>query len=128
MVALAPKYKYHWIYKALLQEKYDLVVSNEILTEYQEQISIRYGLEQTEASLDFLLLLPNVILKNPSFLWQLVENDKDDNKFIDCYIAGQSDYIISNDKHIHQIKNNRFPQILVLTYEEFEAQYKKEFE
>lgn len=72
-------------------------------------------------------MLPNVILKNPSFLWQLVENDKDDNKFIDCYIAGQCDYIISNDRHLHQIKGSKFPQIGVLYYEEFEARYKNLF-
>jgi len=88
LVSLAPNYKYHWIYQALFQNKFELVVSNEILTEYQEQITNRYGVDRTDASLDYLLLLPNVILKNPSFLWQLVENDKDDNKFVDCYIAG----------------------------------------
>jgi len=127
LVSLAPNYKYHWIYKGLIQGKYKLVISNEILVEYQEQITYRYGVERTEAALDFLLLLPNVILKNPSFLWQLIESDKDDNKFIDCYIAGQCDYIISNDRHIHQIKNSKFPQIAVLSYEEFEDQYKESF-
>ena len=127
LVSLAPNYKYHWIYKAIIHNKFDLVVSNEILTEYQEQIGYRYGLEKTDSSLDFLLLLPNVISKNPSFLWQLVENDKDDNKFIDCFIAGQCDYIISNDRHIHQIKTNQFPQIAVLRYEEFEEQFKFSF-
>jgi putative PIN family toxin of toxin-antitoxin system len=127
LVSLAPHSKYHWIYQSLIQNKYNLVASNEIITEYQEQIVLRYGLEFTDASLDFLLLLPNVFLSNPFFLWQLVENDKDDNKFVDCYIASQSDYIISNDKHIHQIKNNMFPQISVLRYEEFETQFKKLF-
>jgi len=127
LVSQAPNFKYHWIYQALIQNKYDLVLSNEIITEYQEQIALRYGLEFTEASLDYLLLLPNVILKDPSFLWQLVENDKDDNKFVDCYIASQADYIVSNDRHIHQIKNNVFPQISVLRYEEFEAQFKQSF-
>ena len=102
-------------------------MSNEILTEYQEQITNRYGVDRTDASLDYLLLLPNVILKNPSFLWQLVENDKDDNKFVDCYIAGQCDYIISNDRHLYQIKNNKFPQIAVLRYVEFEEKYKASF-
>jgi putative PIN family toxin of toxin-antitoxin system len=124
LVSLAPNFKYHWIYQSLIQNKFDLVISNEILTEYQELIVDRYGISYTDASLDFLLLLPNVFLKNPSFLWQLVENDKDDNKFIDCYIAGQCDFIISNDKHIHQIKNSQSPQIPVLHYEEFEAEYK----
>jgi putative PIN family toxin of toxin-antitoxin system len=127
LVSLAPKFKYKWIYQSLVQNKFDLIISNEILTEYQEQIAIRYGLNYADASLEFLLLLPNVILKNPSFLWQLVENDKDDKKFIDCYIAGQCDYIISNDKHIHQIKSSQFPQISVLRYEEFEKEYKAEF-
>src|ERR1700749_1455641 len=127
LVSLAPKFKYHWIYQSLVQNKYDLAVSNEILTEYQEQIAYRYGIAYSDASLDFLLLLPNVVLKNPSFLWQLVENDKDDNKFVDCYIAGQCDYIISNDRHIHQIKDSQFPQVSVLRYEEFEEQYKATF-
>ena len=126
LVSLAPNYKYNWIYNSLITGKFNLVVSNEILTEYQEQIAIRYGLDQTDATLDFLLLLPNVELKNPSFLWQLVEKDKDDNKFIDCYIAGQCDYIVSNDRHIHQLKTNIFPQIAVLRYDEFEAKFKNE--
>ncbi len=124
LVSLAPNYKYNWIYLALIQNKYDLVVSNEILMEYQEQITLRYGLLKTDVSLDFLLLLPNVILKNPSYLWQLVENDKDDNKFVDCFVASQSDFVVSNDKHIHQIKDNKFPQVFVLNYKEFEDQYK----
>jgi len=127
LVSLAPNSKYHWIYQSLIQNKYDLVVSNEILTEYQEQIVLRYGLEYTDTSLNFLLLLPNVILNNPSFLWQLVENDKDDNKFVDCYISGQCDFIISNDRHIHQTKVNQFPPITVLKYEEFLEQYKISF-
>ena len=124
LVSLAPNFKYHWIYTALVNNKFEMVVSNEILTEYQEQIVRRYGVKRTEASLDFLLLLPNVILKNPSFLWQLVEKDKDDNKFVDCFISGQCDYIISNDRHIHQIKTNNFPQISVLNYEEFEKEFR----
>ncbi|MFB9843389.1 putative toxin-antitoxin system toxin component, PIN family [Mucilaginibacter ginsenosidivorans] len=128
LVSLAPNFKYHWIYRSLFRGKFELVVSNEILTEYQEQITVRYGIEKSDTALDYLLLLPNVILKNPSFLWQLVENDKDDNKFIDCYIASQSDYIISNDRHIHQIKTSKFPQIAVLRYEEFEVEYKAVFD
>ncbi|HEV7347757.1 putative toxin-antitoxin system toxin component, PIN family [Telluribacter sp.] len=124
LVSLAPHYKYHWLYQSLIQGKYELAVSNEILTEYQEQVSLRYGIQRTDTTLDFLLMLPNIHLHNPSYLWQLIENDKDDNKFIDCFIASQSDFIISNDRHIHQIKTIGFPPIQVLRYEEFEQQYK----
>ncbi len=47
LVSLASHSKYAWIYNALIDEKYELVVSNEILTEYQEQIEIRYGIKRT---------------------------------------------------------------------------------
>ena len=124
MVSLAPHYKFHWIYQALLAGKFELALSNEILSEYQEQIVLRYGVERTDASLDFLLLLPNVVRQNPSFLWQLVENDKDNNKFVDCYLSSRADHIVSNDKHIHPLKSLGFPFISVIRYEEFEASYK----
>jgi putative PIN family toxin of toxin-antitoxin system len=127
LVSLAPRYKYHWIYQGILQEKYELALSNEILTEYQEQISLRYGIRQTDATLDYLLMLPNVRLNNPSYFWQLIDSDMDDNKFIDCFIASQSDFIVSNDRHIYQIRHNDFPVINVLRYDEFEAQYRSRF-
>jgi putative PIN family toxin of toxin-antitoxin system len=127
LVSLAPNYKYNWIYQALLNGKFELVVSNEILTEYQEQIAFRYGMDRMDASLEFLHWQSNVIFKNPAFLWQIVENDKDDNKFVDCYIASQADHIISNDRHLHQTKSNKFPQISVLRYDEFETEFKAKF-
>ncbi len=124
LVSFAPQTKYSWIFDALFAGKFELAVSNEILLEYQEQLSVRYGLKKTDSSLDFLLLLPNVISSEPYYLWHLVENDQDDNKFVDCYVSSQSDFLITNDKHLHKIKTNEFPQIAVLKYDEFENLYK----
>lgn len=76
-ISMAPQYKYHWVYECLIQGKFDLALTNEILTEYHEQVVLRYRIEHTEALLDYLLLRPNITLINPSFLWQSVENDKD---------------------------------------------------
>lgn len=39
LVALPSHSKYYPIYQALLNKRFDLYVSNEILTEYEEQIS-----------------------------------------------------------------------------------------
>ena len=124
IVSFAPNNKYSWVFDALFADKFELAISNEVLLEYQEQLSLRYGLTKTDASLDFLLLLPNVILSEPYYLWNLVESDEDDNKFVDCYISSQADYLISNDKHIHRIKTNEFPQIAVLKYDEFALRFK----
>lgn len=78
LVSLAPQYKYHWVYECLIAGKFELALSNEILTEYHEQVVRRYGIDRTAAQLDYLLLPPNVLLINPSFNWQLVEVDADD--------------------------------------------------
>jgi len=39
------KSKYHWIFKNLLNNKYQLYVSNEVLLEYEEIISRRFSEE-----------------------------------------------------------------------------------
>ncbi len=49
------------------------------------------------------------------FCWNLIENDKDDNKFIDAYIAGGSDFLVTQDKHFDVLKAISFPPVNVLS-------------
>lgn len=124
LVALAPNFKYHWLFQSLLQGKYNLCITNEILLEYEEIICSRYGLARTEATLEFLLLLPNVELITPFYKWNLIAQDEDDNKFVDCAIAANADYIISNDHHLTNLSQQEFPlTIQVLTAEVFAERY-----
>jgi len=127
LVSLAPKFRLHWIFKYLIEGKFDLCVTTDILYEYQEIISSRYGLIKTDSTLDFLLLLPNVHQISPHFKWNILK-DKDDNKSIDCAVAGNADFIISNDKGFLLLKEVEFPQIEILTSLEFEASYKNKFD
>ena len=91
LVSLAQKFRLHWIYEYLINGNFELCVSTEILNEYQEIISQRYGVAKTNANLDFLILLPNVYLISPHFKWNLLK-DADDNKFIDCAVSGNADF------------------------------------
>jgi len=84
----------------------------------------RYGLERVEGMLNYLLLLPNILLISPSFRWYLIEADHDDDKFVDCYIVGNADHLVGNDKHFNVLKYSDFPRFSLLKYEEFEAMYK----
>lgn len=119
LVSLAENYKYHIIFRGILEDKFDLFLSNEIITEYQEIIQTRYGLSKTDATLDYLLLLPNVKQINPYFNWQLIEKDKDDNKFADCALAANADFLVTNDKHFKILKEIDFPKIVTIRAEEF---------
>ena len=47
----------------------------------------------------------------------LCEND--DNKFVDCAIAGNATYIVSNDSHFDVLKQTDFPKLVVKRIQEF---------
>lgn len=70
-------------------------------------------------NLIFLLLFPNVHLINPYYHWQLIENDKDDDKFVDVAVASNADYIVTHDKHFNILKNIDFPKVNVINIEGF---------
>lgn len=116
LVSLPTHSKYHPIFQALLRKEYDLFVTNETLMEYEEQIGKRLGVKRTELQLIELLNLSNVHKIVPYYFWQLIEQDADDNKFIDC--AG-ADYLVSNDRHFDVLASIEFPKMKVLRAEAF---------
>ena len=103
-----------------VENQYNLLVSNEILTEYQEKLELKYGISKTKISLDYLLLLPNVTLITPHFHWQLIEADPDDNKFVDCALMGNADFIVTHDKHFNILKEIDFPKMEVIKIPDFD--------
>lgn len=124
LVSLSPNFRLHWIFEYLIEGRFELCVTTEILNEYQEIISSRYGMDKTNSTLDFLLLLPNVFQVSPHYKWDFLK-DSDDNKFIDCTISGNADFIISNDKGFNILNDIDFPPIEKLTSQEFEDKFKE---
>lgn len=58
-------------------------------------------------------------MTNTYFHFHLIEQDKDDNKFVDCAIAANAKYIVSEDAHFKQLKNIPFPIVNVIRLGEF---------
>ncbi len=52
------------------------------------------------------------------FRWNLIK-DEDDNKFVDCYIAAGSSYLLSNDSHFSVLKKIHFPKVNIINIDEF---------
>lgn len=61
----------------------------------------------------------NVRLVDPHFRMRLITADPDDNKFVDCVFAAGADYLVSEDNHFHVLRNTPFPQINLVTLDEF---------
>ncbi len=119
LVSISSKSKYHWIYQLLINGKFNLLLSNEILTEYDEIISTKYNNEVSKDVINTLLTLPNILKKDVFYNWRLIQSDLDDNKFADCAINGNADYLVTNDKHFSIFKNITFPYIKVINIKEF---------
>ena len=119
LVSISSRSKYHFIYEKLVADKYDLFVTNEILMEYEEVISQKYNSPVASNVIKSLLILPNVIKTPIYFNWNLINEDADDNKFVDCVINSNSHLLVTNDKHFQILKEIKFPKITVINAETF---------
>jgi uncharacterized protein len=114
LVSISSRSEYHWIFQKLIKEEFDLVISNDILSEYEEIVSNKYSPKVAISVLRTLLLLPNVERTEIYYKWDLIDGDKDDNKFVDCAIAANVDYIVTNDKDFNRLKEIDFPPLKIM--------------
>jgi putative PIN family toxin of toxin-antitoxin system len=119
LVAISPKSRNRWLFDALINGEYTLCLTTDILDEYAEIIEREMGAEVAEMTLDLLLMLPNIQLIHKYFFWQLIEQDPDDNKFVDCAIAANAQYLISEDRHFRVLKKYDYFGIELIQLNEF---------
>jgi len=62
---------------------------------------------------------PYVTFSEPFFKWELMRNDPDDNKFVDMAVAGNADYLLTEDHHFNILKNIQFPKLNVVSLKDF---------
>ncbi|WP_394338868.1 PIN domain-containing protein [Hanamia caeni] len=52
--------------------------------------------------------------------------DPDDNKFFDAAVAGKADFIVTNDAHFNEAKKFEFPNVNIISADEFLEILKRE--
>lgn len=119
LVSLSPFSKYAPIFDALIDGKFTLVISNEILSEYEEIIQKRYDKQTVNDIFNLLTHLGNIRKQDVYFNWQLIEIDKDDNKFVDCAISVGADFLVTDDRHFKVLKTIDFPFVNVINADDF---------
>lgn len=120
LVILPANSPFHNVFKSLIYEDFIICISNEILFEYEEQLSFRFKEVQYQKYLNELAGLENNIFTNSYFRFNIIQADPDDNKFVDCAIASGADYIITNDRHFNILSSIPFPKVETLTLQEFQ--------
>lgn len=98
--------------QALLVGKFRWALSTEILLEYEEIAAREMGATGVERILRFIELADQargaILHISPSFRFHLITHDPDDNKFADCAIAAETDFIITEDRHFQPLAGSGY--------------------
>ena len=121
LASLSRRGAYFNVWRGLQTGKYTLCVSNEILEEYEEIIAQKTNSVIASNVVQTLLNAPSVELIDAFFKFDLIKNDPDDNKFVDCAIAGNATYVVSNDSHFDVLKEIDFPKLILKSLQDFSA-------
>ena len=121
IASISPEGGYYWLYEAFEAEKFEWLISNEILTEYFETLTVRYSEQTALLVYSILSAAVNATFTEPYFKWQLIDADPDDNKFADLAVAANANYLVTNDKHFNILKTTDFPKLNVLSLDEFKV-------
>lgn len=109
------------IWEAFIDNRYQIVVSEDILKEYEEILQEHSAPGAAEIVMEIFIESPVVITQKIYYNWNAITADPDDDKFFDIAVAADVDFLVTNDKHFDSIKTLPFPKVNVLTSGEFLA-------
>ena len=119
IMAISARTKYNQNWKSFLSGDFVLCLSNEILEEYEEVIARNVNPKIAGIVIYTILTRNNVERLDPHFHFHLIQQDEDDNKFVDCAIVSNAKCIVSEDRHFEILKTIDFPKVDILGIDEF---------
>ena len=119
IMAISSRSAYHKIWQSFLAGDYCLCISNDILEEYMEVIARNISINAARYVIYTIMERKNVKLISPSYKWNLITADPDDNKFVDCAIAANAKFIVTEDHHFNVLKEIDFPSVDVISIDDF---------
>jgi len=99
--------------------KYELSVLTEILLEYEEKLTEIFSSEVSGLTVGGLMLKKNIIRTEIYYRWNLLITDADDNKFVDCALNSNSNYLVTNDRDYRILSKVDFPPVKVINIDKF---------
>jgi putative PIN family toxin of toxin-antitoxin system len=110
---------YRLIWDSFNSGKFTLCVTTEILEEYMEIISSKASPAVANNVISTILNAGNTLLITPYYRFNLIKEDLDDNKFVDCCISSNASYIVTNDHHFDVLRTIDFPCVNIIRIKEF---------
>ncbi len=102
----------HKLLIRLIKEDIEIFTTKDILTEFSEVLARDFRYNQDEINNIIEKTLAFVKIVEPKEKIEIVKNDPEDNKIIECAIESSSNYIITYDKHLLNIKEYKGIKII----------------
>ncbi len=113
---------YHKIWTEVMAGRISLCVNSDILNEYEEILAEKTNAEIARNVVRAIMRLHTTIFQQAYFHFGLIETDPDDNKFVDCAVAVDAEYIVTNDAHFNILKQIEWPRLTIIDIKEFTRQ------
>ncbi len=99
-----------------------MCVNTDILNEYEEILASKTTYEIAHNVVEVIARLHTTVYQDVYIHFGLIKQDVDDNKFVDCAVAANAEYIVSNDSHFSILKEIDWPKLEVITINDFARQ------
>jgi len=110
--------RYHDLWSSFLDGRNIMCVSTEILSEYAEILERYTSPEFAEAALGVITNNPYTLFVTPYYHFHLITADPDDDKFVDCAVACNARFVVTDDTHFDVLKKVDFPKVDVIGLDE----------
>lgn len=111
--------RYHGILQSFLQGTFEWIITTDIFLEYIEILQQRANPQMIPLFTQLLFHAPEIADTRVYFFFEAIVSDPDDNKFVDAYLAGNGDFLITWDKHFEPLRDIRFPKVQLMNPDEF---------
>jgi len=107
----------HKLLNKLIRNNAEIFATKEILDEFAEVLErdFLYNQEEIKSILEKVLQFLTLVI--PSQKIEIVKEDADDNKILECAVESGAEYILSYDNHLLKLKE--FLGIKIIRPEEF---------
>ena len=117
--ALPSNSPFHKIWTEVLDGNICLCVNTDILEEYEEVLALKTTPEIARNIVDAIANLTTTVFQNTYVHFELLPADSDDNKFVDCAVASDAEYIVTSDKHFNPLKTIPWPKEEIIKIVDF---------
>jgi putative PIN family toxin of toxin-antitoxin system len=83
-----------------LLRSFELVISPALLDELDEKLCGKFRIDPEKSEAIRLRLQSLADVVQPQIVLNVVKSDPDDDRVLECAVAGRADYIVSGDKHL----------------------------